>query len=358
MKIAQIVSLYESVPPKSQNGLEFVVSWLTEGLVKKGHEVTLFASADSRTSAKLASIIPISVLNDKQSRWEKPYPIYWNAAYAASHAQEFDVIHDHSGAFKLFTPYISPPIIETIHAAYNDEFRQYNLTDNTYREKMQFVLDQYSQSHFVTVSKNQEKAFSACEPYYFKKHSTIYNGIPVNEFIFNQNPQEYLLFIGYINKNKGADIAVQVAKALDMKLILAGNNFGEETFFKEHIEPYLNDKIQYVGPVNFEQKNKLYRNAIAKLAPLYWHEPFGLTLVESQACGTPVIAFNKGAAPELIQHGITGYIVENMEEMITSVREIGLIDRKKCRTWVENNFSTEKMVDEYEALYKKIVTEK
>ncbi len=355
MKIAQVVSLYESVPPVSRNGLEFVVSWLTEELVRRGHEVTLFASSDSKTSARLASLFPKSMHEESSKVWQQPTPSFWNGIYAASMADQFDIIHDHSQMVKMLLPFISKPIVETIHAAYDDDFRKNYLTRQPYANQMKFIVEQSAKVNYVTISKRQQEFFKACEPYYFKHYTNIYNGIPVEKFSFNASPKDYLLFIGYICKDKGADTAVQIARKLGMKLILAGDNRTQEPFFDTHIKPYLNDKIQYVGPVNFEQKNELYRNAIAKIAPIRWHEPFGLTLIEPQACGTPVIAFNKGAAAEVIKHGETGFVIETEEEMIEAVGKISQIDRQACRTWVEQNFTVQKMVDGYEKLYESLV---
>ncbi|MDQ3014859.1 MAG: glycosyltransferase family 4 protein [bacterium] len=354
MKIAQVVSLVESVPPQSKNGLEFIVSWLTEGLVQRGHDVTLFAPGNSKTHAHLKSLLPkgtsINIVPLNEMELDMAGFSFWNVMYAAHFAQDFDIIHCHNDGAAM-VPYVKTPIIQTLHHPYKHEFLEPYLKLPEYAKTLDFITDQYSKINYVTISKRQQEHFKQAEPFYFKKYTTIYNGIPLEQFSFNEHPQDYLFFIGYIRKDKGADVAVQVAKALNMKLILAGENKGQEVFFKEHIEPYLNDKITYIGPVDFEQKNELYKNAIATLAPLSWHEPFGLTLVESQACGTPVIAFNKGAAAEIIYHGKTGFVVNTIDEMCEAVKKIGEISRKNCREWVEKNFSIEKMVDEYEKFY-------
>lgn len=349
MRIAQVVSLYESVPPESKNGLEFVVSWLTEELVARGHEVTLFAPANSITQAKLVSIIPKGFINANIKNFNFTFYSIWNTLLAGLQSKEFDIIHTHNANGHYITPLSSCPIIETVHSPSVN-----NTDDKIYTEHLQPVLEQLSKVHYVTVSKKQEVLYSQGCAAYFKKHSTVYNGIPLNKFVFSATPKDYLFYIGYINKNKGADVAVQVARKLGMKLILAGNNFGEETFFEKHIQPFLDGKISYVGPVDFETKNELYRNAVATLAPIHWEEPFGLTIVESQACGTPVIAFDKGASKEIIDHGKTGFVVKDEQEMIDAVGKIQNLDRKSCRDWVEERFSIKKMVDEYETLYRKL----
>lgn len=360
LRIAQIVSMYESVPPKSQNGLEFVVSWLTEELVRRGHDVTLFAPANSKTKAKLVSIIPERISAKNSEPWHNFFFSIWNTIIAGTKKDEFDIIHCHNSNSTYIAPFVSVPVVETIHSPFNDNVTKL-CHNNEYVRSLQPIFDEYSKVNYVAVSKHQENDFATEENIYFKKHTCIHNGIPVENFTFSDNSdgqKDYLLFIGYINKNKGADVAVRVARALNMKLILAGSTFGEEEFFEEHIKPFLDEKIVYVGTVDFEQKNKLYGGAIAKLAPVAWHEPFGLTLVEAQACGTPVIAFDKGAAREVVNDGVTGFVVNSETEMIDAVKKISEIDRKNCRAWVEENFSVKKMVDEYEKLYNKLASEK
>jgi glycosyltransferase involved in cell wall biosynthesis len=354
MKIAQIVGLHESVPPKSQNGLEFVVSWITEELVRRGHEVTLFAPGDSKTSAKLVSILPIATNND-MTRGGQPFFDIWNLINAATREKEFDIIHNHSSSTAFIMPFVKSQVIQTLHHPYADDFLSKYVQKKKLAKSLKPVLESYGKIHYVAISKSQHKDFKKAERFYFKHKSVIHNGIPVERFAFNAKPKDYLLFIGYMNKNKGADVAVRIAKKLGMKLILAGNNFGEEEFFNKSIKPYLSSKIRYVGVVGFKEKVELYRNAVAKIAPLQWAEPFGLTLIESQACGTPVVAFNNGAAAELIQDGKTGFIVKDEKEMAAAIKKIHSIKRKDCRDWVEKRFSVKAMVDKYEKLYQSLI---
>jgi len=357
MKIAQVVSMQESVPPQSQNGLEFIVSWLTEELVKRGHDVTLFAPADSKTKAKLIPIFPQSVfkMNKNVWGWTKGNFSDWNTSIAASMSNKFDIIHSHTGTIKKFTPFINKPIIYTVHEPYHSSFEKEYLNQKKYKKYFKFALEQYKKINYVNISKKQENDFKKCEKYYFKKHITIHNGIPINKFSFNNKPENYLFYLGYINKDKGADIAVKIAKKLKIKLILAGSKYGQKKFFQEKIEPYLNKDIKYIGPIDFREKVKLLKNATALLNPVTWHEPFGLVPVEAQACGTPVIAFNKGAMSEIISHNKTGFVVKTEKEMISAIKNINKIKRQDCREWVEKNFSVERMVDDYEKLYKKLV---
>lgn len=357
MKIAHVASSIENVPPNSKNGLEFMVSWLVEGLVKRGHEITLFAPAESKVSAKLKPLVARGISLQEIPEVRKaiiPMSI-WNTLYAASEADVYDVVHFHNDA-AYSAPFINKPIVQTIHGAFPGEFLAPYVDKKDNHEHMKFIFDQYAKVNYITISNKQQEIFKQhAGDLFFKKYRTIYNGIPIEQFTFNDTPKDYLLYLGYINKDKGADVAVQVAKRLNMKLILAGGNVGDEAFFDEHIKPFLNDQIQYVGAVDFDQKNELYKNAVATLAPLSWHEPFGLTLVESQACGTPVIAFNKGAAAEIVDNGKTGFVVETIDEMCDAVGKVSTLSRKACREHVEQNFSIEKMVDEYEKFYKSLV---
>ncbi len=360
MRIAQVVSLIESVPPRAKNGLEFVVSWITEELVKRGHEVTLFAPADSQTSARLVPLLPKGFSSDFRgighyngTQWDIHFFNMWNTVLTGMKEGEFDIIHCHNGNAAYLAPFVGVPVVETIHNTYDDAPRTAYLSHPEYKNLLEPVLKQYEKVNFVTVSERQRDFFKACEPYYFKKHTNIHNGIPVERFSYNGEPGKYLFYIGYINADKGADIAVQIVRRTGMKLKIAGHA-GDGEFFKKHIEPYLNEDIQYLGPVDFDQKVELYRNATAVISPFRWHEPFGLTTVEAQACGTPVIAFDKGAARETIDHGVTGFVVQNEDEMVEAVKKIGTIERAQCREWVEQNFSVEKMVDGYEALYTKL----
>ena len=358
MKIAQIVSYQESVPPNSKNGLEFVVSWITEELLKRGHEVTLFAPGDSKTKASLKSIYPTNLSNAKKVLWYHNDYNNQNLSYAFSMADKFDIIHTHTNP-NLFVGFTKKPVVHTLHSPYRDGFRKMYLTNKKISGYIKPIIDNYEKINYVTISKLQQKNYRKCEKYYFKNYTNIYNGIPVEKFKFNDKPEDYLFFMGYISEDKGAHIAVKVAKKTKQKLILAGQ-YSERhpEYFNKYIKPYLNENIQYVGPVNFKQKIKLLKNAKAVINPITWDEPFGLVPVEAQACGTPVLTFKKGAMPEIVKNNKTGYVVETEKELMESIKKIDKIDRYECRKWVEENFSVEKMVDEYEKLYKKLINKK
>lgn len=354
MKIAQIVSLTESVPPKGKNGLEFLVSWLTEELVKRGHDVTLFAPADSKTKAKLISICPKALSRDPKNLIPLNSYDFRNAIYAMNMADQFDLIHTHSTASTYFRQLCKTPIVHTHHhPTTKQKKQQYN--DPFYHKYIKKLEDFKKNGCDVFVSNSQKKAsYSVC-----KKKVTIHNGIPIDNFKFNQNPKDYFAFFGFINKDKGAHIAVQAARKAGVKLLIAGIYEKEEDFFDKEIKPYLNNKIKYIGPItNYKDKSEFLSNARGILIPIQWEEPFGLVMPESMACGTPPIAFRRGAVPEIIQDKKNGFIVDNIKEMVSAIKNIDKIKRENCRKRVEKYFTVEKMVDKYEEVYRKIINKK
>jgi glycosyltransferase involved in cell wall biosynthesis len=354
MRIAQIVSLIESVPPKGKNGLEFLVSWLTEELVRRGHDVTLFAPADSKTKAKLVSICPQALSRDPNSLIPPNIYDYWNIIYAMKFADQFDVIHAHSLAPAYFRQICKTPLVRTSHhpiskqwlAHYNDPF---------YHKYLKKLEDIKEDGYKVFVSQSQKKASFSKQ----QKSFTVYNGIPIDNFKFNPNPKDYFAFFGFLNYDKGAHIAVQVARKAGVKLLLAGVVKKEEDFFDKEIKPHLNKKIQYIGPItNYKDKSDFLGNAKGLLVPIQWEEPFGLVMPEAMACGTPPIAFRRGAIPEIIENKKNGFIVNSEKQMIEAIKNIDKIDRRQCRKRVEKDFTIEKMVDRYEEVYRKIVGKK
>jgi len=358
LKIAQLTRLDIDVPPLFQSGLEFMVSWLTEELVRRGHEVTLYATDNSITKATKRSLIPQSLMNQDEMSWYQPTRAIWNASFVAAEADKFDVIHTHSAALNFFLPFIKTPVVQTLHHAIRDEFWKPKLLNEPYKSQMKYIFDQYSKINYAAISQKQADAFLPAQETFFKNYTVIRNGIPVDQFTYEENPKDYFLYIGYVNEDKGAHIAVKAAVETGSKLIIAGNNYGCEAFFKKHIKPHLSRKIKYVGPVGFKDKVELYKNAKAMLAPLQWDEPFGLTLAESQACGTPVIAFRKGAGPEIIKDGETGFVVDTFKQFIKAMAKIDTISRKTTRLHAETELDVKRMADEYEALYLRLASDK
>lgn len=348
MKIAQIAPLSEPIPPKNKNGLEFVVHFLTEELAKRGHEITLFASANSKTSANLESVFPKNISNDPNASWT-PYTYnLWNSFNCFSKINQFDIIHTHSfGAESAFFSYfVNTPVLTTIHSQ-KRETPIYK-KDKRYFKYSKPIFDFLYKQNRVFVSKAQQNSYK-----YFKNAYVVHNGIPAEQFAFSGHSYDYFAYLGYLNCQKGAHTAVRVAKKAKIKLKLAGN--GTKEFLEKEIYPYLDENIEYLGPVSGKNKIKFLQNAKALLVPIQWEEPFGLIMPEAMACGTPVIAFNRAAVPEIVKDGETGFIVKNEEEMIKAIKKIDSIDRKKCRERVEKYFTVEKMADEYEKIYQKII---
>jgi len=344
MKIALLAPPYLSIPPKKYGGTERIVSLLAEGLVKKGHEVTLFASGDSQTSAKLESVFPEAIGNSGISKAD-PLMALLHYNHCFEKAQEYDIIHNHGQYLAMFmADLVNSKVVHTIHGSYYQEETP---------ESKRIVLNKFRHHKFVSISNNQRQGMPE-----LNYVGTVYNGLNLNDFTFNPEPKaDYLFWTGRIVEKKGPLEAIKVAKKLEIPLKMAAAiDPVDEAYFEEVIKPEVDGKfINFVGEANKEELNILYGNALCTLFPITWHEPFGLVMIESMATGTPVVGYNIGAVAEIIKNGETGFVVNNLEEMITHLKEIDKIDRKKCRKHVEQNFTSEKMVDGYEAIYKQIL---
>lgn len=347
LKIAQVANIAESIPPKRYGGTERVVSALTEELVKRGHEVTLFASGDSVTSAKLVSIYP------KALRYSRALDNVFganilsllNMGYAYQRQDQFDIIHDHNGYLSLPAANLSKtPVVMTIHGYFGVNEKR--------------IFENLKNPYLVSVSKAQ--AVSAPN---LKFMGNVYHGLEMKHFPFSKKPGEYLLFTGRISMEKGVHFAIEVALYLAIPLIIAAKldstvDAAHDVFyFKQFVEPKLSDQIKWVGEVSETERNKLMSNALCSLHPITWPEPFGLTIIESMACGTPVVAYNLGSIPEIIEDGKSGYVVEDVSSMIEAVTNIKKIDREYCREYVLSRFSVENMVNGYEKIYHKILSQ-
>ncbi len=343
MRIAQVAPLWERVPPPGYGGTELVVGLLTDELVRRGHEVTLFASGDSLTLAKLKSVHPRALRLDSTV---KEYGIYemLQLACVYEQAEEFDIIHSHMGCSALpYTNLVNTPTITTLHGVFTPD-----------NEKM--FLHAKSQP-YVSISDAQR------EPRLGLNYvATIYNGIDVSSHKFYPQPQEppYLAFLGRISPEKGTHIAIQIAKQAGWRLKMAGKvDVVDKEYFEREVKPFIDGKqIEYLGEANHVQKNALMGGAVATLFTITWREPFGLVMVESMAAGTPVIAMNYGSVPEVIAHEKTGFICNSVEECVNAIDKVTKLDRYACREHVEKYFSVQKMVDGYEAVYRQIVAER
>jgi len=337
MRILQIAPLWISVPPQTYGGTELVVSLLTEELIKRGHEVTLLASGDSKTSAKLIPVWPRCLWGAHLSAPHAAFSLIYQKLFEIQ--EEFDIIHDHCEFYTApYSQFLKRPLISTIH--------------HPMYEEMIILFKKFPQINYVAISKHQRKSAPGVN---FIK--TIYHGLPIEEYSFNPNPGDYLLWLSKLTPQKGPAEAIEVAKKSGEKLIIAGIIPKEyEDYFEYRLKPLIDgEQIQFVGPVNFEKKVELFKNAKAFLYPIKRPEPFGLVVIESMACGTPVIAYKEGAMPELIKDGKTGFLVDSQEGMIEALKKINLIKRVNCRRHVAKKFTLQKMVNKYEALYNKIV---
>ncbi len=336
LRIAQIAPLVERVPPKKYGGTERMIYALTEGLVKKGHQVTLFASGDSLTSAKLFSVYPRSL---REARIPDLYGTnIWtllNAGIVYQQQKDFDIIHDHLGVFSLPTANLArKPVVMTFHGPFLPQVR-----------RMYKVL---SRPYVVTISKAQGRTAEG-----LNHIGTVYNGLNLESYPFSPTHDGYLLFVGRLSEEKGPHYAVEVAQYLDIPLIIAAKlDEVDMSYFNQYISPRLSDdRIKWIGEVDEPTRNKLMSRALCVLSPVSWPEPFGLIMIEAQACGAPVVGFRRGAVPEIVAHGRTGYVVENLDEMIEAVNKIGKISRLECRRHALRNFNAERMVDAYEKIY-------
>lgn len=333
LRIAQIAPIVWRTPPKKYGGTERVINALTEELTKRGHKVTLFATGDSETNAKLSYVFPLSLkeahIEDVNSfnKWR-----FLHSYSAYKRENEFDIIHDHT-LVDMFTN--KTPVVFTHHGLISP------------------VTRDVSPSHIYPVAiSNSQRA----EAPLAKVEAVVYNGLPMEHYPFSPKPMKYLLFVGRFSEHKGAHLAIEVALALGIKLIMAAKiEKRDEKYFNQRIKPKLGEKIEWIGEVNEEERNFLMSNALCLLHPATWDEPFGLNMIEAMACGCPVVAFNRGSIPEIILDGKTGFIVNNIEEMIKAVKNIGKIKRQNCRTHSLTNFSATRMADNYEKLYYRIL---
>jgi len=341
MRILQIAPLWESVPPPAYGGTEAVVHLLVEELVRRGHEVTLWASGDSRTSANLQSCYPRS-LRTAEGLDDKRIYAWQHAALSLRDAREYDIIHNHAGEDVMALSHLVPdvPMLTTTHC---------NLTPDT-----QFVWDRYP-GHYNNISWAQHRSMPRSASATFA--GVVYNGIDVPSFPFDAEKEEYLLFLSRISPENGPHTAVEVARRSGRRLLIAGKvDPADRPFFEAAVAPLIDgDGVQFLGEADARMKRDLYRKAFAVVLPITWDEPFGLVMAEAQACGTPVITFDRGAAPEIVDHGITGFIVKNVDEMVEAVRAVPEIDPWACRRRVERRFDAPIMAAGYLGLYESIL---
>lgn len=341
MKIAQVAPLWERVPPLTYGGIELVVSHLTDELVLRGHEVTLFASGDSQTLANLEAVYPRALRLDPNV---KEYGVYemLELSQVYQRSQEFDIIHSHVGISALsLASLVSTPTVHTLHGSFTK--------DNTK------AFRHHKKQPYISISDAQRQIN-------LNYSGTVYNGIKPEDYPFKKQPQEpeYLAFLGRFSPEKGPQHAIAIAKQSGWRLKMAGKiDPVDSKFFEQEIAPHIDgQQIEYLGEVNLAQKAELLGNAAITLFPITWQEPFGLVMIESMVTGTPVIAMNLGSVPEVIAHGETGFICQSYDQMAEMIPKALKINRYACRKHVENKFSVAQMVNGYEAVYQQIIKDR
>jgi len=398
MRIALLAPPYLPVPPPGYGGTELIVYHVAEELVIKGHDVTLFATGDSKTSAKLVSTYTKSIGNSGEIK-SKPLLPLLQYIDCFSRASEFDLIHNNAQYYAMFlADLVKTPAVHTIHGSF---------TEGEVPEEKRTTLRRFKHHHFVSISDNQASALPE-----LNWAGTVYNGIDISKYPYIDRQGDYLLWIGRVTEKKGAAEAIEVAKRSGVKLKMAGVvDPIDKSYWLEKVKPFVDSgEVEFIGEMGPEDKAKLYGGALATLYPISWHEPFGLVMAESMATGTPVIATRWGSVPEVVEDGVTGYVIENqeprtknlelmqnqeprtknlelmqnqeprtknlelmqnqeprtknlelqirergIERMVAAVKKIGEIKRADCRKRVEEKFTVEKMVEGYEGIYEKVV---
>jgi glycosyltransferase involved in cell wall biosynthesis len=338
MRIAQVVPLQIAVPPHKYGGTERVVANLTEALVKLGHDVTLFATADSITSAKLVPMLDREIFFNPEIDATAHHVAMLHEIYTRR-AGDFDVIHSHLDYLTLpFTRLTATPTVLTLHGRLDhDEYTR--------------VFRQYPEANYVSISDDQRRPIPD-----LNWVSTVHHGVDVDSFKPSYKHGDYLCFVGRMSREKRPDLAIEVAKRTGMKLKIAAKvDHKEEPYFKAEIEPLLDHPlIEWLGEVDEQRKRELMASAYALILPIDWPEPFGMVFIEALACGTPVVACPRGSVPEILKDGQTGFSGCTVDELVEAVRKIKLISRRACRDYAKRRFDTRRMALEYLNVYAKV----
>ena len=337
MKVAQIAPPWFAVPPERYGGIEWVVALLADGLADRGHETTLYASGGSKTRAKLISIFEeppgASFIGD-------PWYDSVQAVSAYQNASDYDIIHDHSGLVgPAIGSFAGVPVVHTLHGPFTDKAKE-------------FYTLMSGHLWYVAISEAQ-RAFCPDLSY----AGTVHNGIKVDLYPFREEKEDFLLFLGRVNREKGPELAIEVAHRTGRKLVMAvkmAEEF-EKEYWRDVVEPRLDGSEEIIGEITIEEKADLLARARATLFPIQWPEPFGLVMTESMASGTPVLAFPYGAAPEVIVDGKTGFLPTTIDEMCEAVERVGEIKAADCRRHVEEHFSDDAMVEGYLRCYERVI---
>ena len=335
MRIAHIAPVATTIPPPKSGSVETMTSLLTEGLVARGHDVTLFATGDSKTKASLCAIYPHGYWHD-ENMW--PWELYemLNLAAAVERAADFDIIHYEAAYYPMSLAFarLSPtPIVQTLHHSPSAaEIR---------------LWARYPEAPFVAISGEQGRLLSGLNVV-----ATVLHGVDTDNFVYREKPDDYLLFLGRFTDGKGVLQAIEIAKRIGMRLILAA---AVNEYYRERVAPHVDGRhVVFYGEADFQAKVKLFGGARALLYPIQAREPFGLVLAEAMACGTPVAALDRGAVREVVEEGVTGMVFEDLEQMANELPRVFDLDRRRVHERAVARFGAARMVDEYVSVYARI----
>jgi len=336
MKILLVSPPWIRVPPLGYGGIEWVVSLLADELANRGHDVTLFATGDSVTKAKLKYLFE----EGQTSKMGMTTYDSMQVSEAYKIADEFDIVHDHSGFLGVaFASKVKRPVLHTLHGPFTNDTSAFY---SHFKDACFFnAISEYQRSCLPTLN----------------YVDTVYNAIDVHNYEFSQEKDDYLILVSRVSPSKGTHLAIQIAKELGEKLVLVGKvDPIDADYFTTQVEPEIDgEQIIFMGEIDEEEKRKLFRKAKCFVFPIQWPEPFGLVMAEALACGTPVVVMRNGSSPEIVVDGKVGFVVDTLNEMIEAVQKASTIDAKACREHVLQNFSPEKMAGKYEKIYRKIL---
>ncbi|MFH1654348.1 MAG: glycosyltransferase family 4 protein [Pseudomonadota bacterium] len=347
MRIAHVAPLFTSVPPMKYGGIERILYWLIEEQIKAGHDVTLFASGDSKTSAKLVPACPKALWNEEE-KIDFPnvyHTIELDMLDKHIREHEFDIIHSHFNFIHYQSLHlINTPMITTLH--WRVDLKEF-----------QDLYKYFSDAPLIAISNSQKSFIPSANVI-----DVVHHGLPVQNYPVSETPEDYIVFVGRFSPVKGPHTAIEVARRAGVKIKIASHIPIEGTdpdfeihYYNNVIKPLLNESfVDYLGELGEEDKNNLLSKALATVLPINWPEPFGLVFIESLLCGTPVITCPMGSAPELIKDGLVGFLAKDIDQMVDALHKIDKIDRKNCRIYAEKNFSTSTMAKNYELVYKKV----
>lgn len=342
MRIAQLAPIWQSVPPQQHGGVERIISYITEELVRRGHDVTLFATGDSQTAGQLEYILHEAMRPTDKHNDDPILQHFTLIKLLQDRAEDFDLVHFHVEWYHFpVTAHAGWNNITTLHCALNMPGHQ-------------TIFRQYPEMPLISISDSQRRPIPD-----INWIDTIYHGLPLDLLSPAYEPSDELVFIGRISRGKGVDLAIDIAIQADMPLKIAAKvDSNEREYYEMVIKPKLDHPlIEFVGQVNDAEKEALLQNARALVFPIQWNEPFGMVMIEAMACGTPVIAYRNGSVPEVIDDGVTGIIVESVDQAVdAAVNGVTKLSQQACRRVFEEKYDMRRMVDEYERIYEMIVS--